>query len=426
MLCSRKRSNGAVIMSDPHLNPPFRAEQIGSLKRPAVLLQKRKDREAGLCSVEDLRVVEDEAIQAVLQMQREVGIKSLSDGEFRRHMFFDGVFDNMEGMKLLSPILPEMFMDYVPDIEAHKVQADFKGSDSYICVPYIVSTQGKLKRTRPFYVPQFEALKKLTTPEEHKNIKITMCAPEWFHLRHGHYAYPKEVYANDDEYFADIAVAYQEELKELHAAGCRNVQFDDPILAYFCADSMLSGMEARGVDHEALFNTYIRAYNTLLTGRPADMNVGLHLCRGNFKDGRHFSEGGYDRIAVKLFQEIDVDCYYLEYDTPRAGTFEPLRHLPLNKVVVLGLISTKLPQLEDVDAMVKRVNDAADMIASGEPKRSKETALNQCVSPITLTLICVSPQCGFASHSMGNLVQEDDVRRKLALVVRIAQTIWKD
>ncbi|OBZ65463.1 Uncharacterized protein YxjH [Grifola frondosa] len=342
--------------------------------------------------------------------RREVGIKSLSDGEFRRHMFFDGVFDNMEGMKLLSPVLPEMFMDYVPDIEAFKIQADFKGADSYICV-------GKLKRTRPFYVPQFEALKKLTTPDEHKNIKITMCAPEWFHLRHGDYAYPKEVYANDDEYFADIAVAYQEELKELYAAGCRNVQFDDPLLAYFCADSMLSGMEARGVDHETLLNTYIRAYNALLAGRPTDMNVGLHLCRGNFKDGLHFSEGGYDRIAIKLFQEIDVDCYYLEYDTPRAGTFEPLRHLPLNKVVVLGLISTKFPQLEDVDAMVKRVNDAAEVIASGEPKRSKETALNQ---------ICVSPQCGFASHSMGNLVQEDDTRRKLALVVRIAQTIWKD
>ncbi|OBZ65412.1 Uncharacterized protein YxjH [Grifola frondosa] len=398
-------------MSSSHLNPPFRAEQIGSLKRPTVLLQKRKDREAGLCTAEDLRVVEDEAIQAVLQMQREVGMKSLSDGEFRRKIFYDGVFDNMEGMKLLSPAPPETFMDYVPYVQTFKAREDFKGIDSYICV-------GKLKRTRPFYVPQFEALKKLTTPEEHKNIKITMCAPEWFHLRHGHYAYPKEVYANDDEYFADIAVAYQEELKELYAAGCRNVQFDDPLLAYFCADSMLSGMEARGVDHEALLNTYIRAYNALLGGRPTDMNIGLHLCRGNFKHELCFSEGGYDRIAIKLFQEIDVDCYYLEYDTPRAGTFEPLRHLPLNKVVVLGLISTKFPQLEDVDDMVKRVNDAAETIANGEPKRSKEAALNQ---------ICVSPQCGFSSHSMTNLIQEDDeMRRKLALVVQIAETIWKD
>ena len=148
-----------------------------------------------------------------------------------------------------------------------------------------------------------------------------------------------------DEYFADIAVAYQQEIQELYAAGCRHIQFDDPLLAYFCAESMITGMEALGIDHEALLDTYVRAYNACLAGRPADMVVGLHLCRGNFKDGRHFSEGGYDRIAIKLFTQIHVDTYYLEYDTPRAGTFEPLRFLPRNKSVVLGLVSSKLPQV---------------------------------------------------------------------------------
>ncbi|KAI0365469.1 UROD/MetE-like protein [Pilatotrama ljubarskyi] len=424
------------------LNPPFRAEQIGSLKRPAKLLEKRKEFDDGKCTVEELRKVEDEAIKGIVQMQREVGIKSITDGEFRRHMFYDGVFDNLDGMKHVKPVPPEMLMDYVPDVAAFK-KLDFKGADTYLCVvrfsssPFLLfprspsqaslrfritgshptrdHPQSKLKRTKQFYVPQFEALKALTAPEEHKNLKITMAAPEWFHLRHGEFAYPKDVYKNDDEYFADIALAYQAEIQDLYAAGCRNIQIDDPLLAYFCAESMIKGMEERGVDHEALLNTYIKAYNDCLKGRPADMTVGLHLCRGNFKNGMHFSEGGYDRIAIKLFREINVDCYYLEYDTPRAGTFEPLKHLPPHKAAVLGLISTKFPRLEDVDDLVQRVRNAASIIASGEPKRSFEDALNQ---------ICISPQCGFASHSEGNLVDDQAMREKLSLVVRTAKAIW--
>ncbi|KAI0686217.1 UROD/MetE-like protein [Earliella scabrosa] len=391
------------------LKPPFRAEHCGSLKRPEKLLAKRKEFDTGKCTQEDLTPVEDEAIREVITMQREVGIKSITDGEFRRHMFFDGVFDNLEGMKFMKTVPPEMFMDYVPDVAAFKV-IDFKGADSYLCV-------GKLKRTKPFYIPQYEALKALTAPEEHKNIKITMAAPEWFHLRHGEYAYPKDVYKNDDEYFADIVIAYRAEIQALYDAGCRNLQFDDPLLAYFCSESMIKGMEERGIDHEALLNTYIRVYNDIVTGHPTDMTIGLHLCRGNFKNGRHFSEGPYDRIAIRLFKETNVDCYYLEYDTPRAGTFEPLKHLPAHKAVVLGLITSKFPQLEDVDDLVKRVHNAANIIASGEPKRTFEEALNQ---------ICISPQCGFASHSEGNNIDEHAMRAKLSLVVETAKKIWSD
>jgi methionine synthase II (cobalamin-independent) len=146
-----------------------------------------------------------------------------------------------------------------------------------------------------------------------------------------------------DEYFADIAAAYRVELKDLYAAGCRHVQIDDPLLAYFCAESMIAGMEARGVDPAALLDTYVRTYNACLAGRPAGLVVGLHPCRGNFKDGRHFSGGGYARIAIQLFRQIDVDAYYLEYDTLWAGTFEPLRFLPRHKSVVLGLVSSKVP-----------------------------------------------------------------------------------
>ena len=176
-----------------------------------------------------------------------------------------------------------------------------------------------------------------------------------------------------------MTLAYRQEIAALYAAGCRHIQFDDPLLAYFCAESMISGMTEAGIDPDAMLDLYVRVYNDCLRERPADMVVGLHLCRGNFKDGMHFSEGGYDRIAIKLFTEIGVDCYYLEYDTPRAGSFEPLRFLPRNKTVVLGLITSKFPQLEDQEDLIKRVHNAASIIADGEEKRSFEEALNQCV-----------------------------------------------
>ncbi|KZT09085.1 UROD/MetE-like protein [Laetiporus sulphureus 93-53] len=398
-----------MFTASPRLNPPFRADHIGSLKRPVALLQKRKELDEGKCTQEELRVVEDEAIRSIIKMQGDVGIKAITDGEFRRHMFYDGVFDNLEGMKYIPVVPIEWFMDYVPDVDAFK-QHSFKAAASYLC-------ESKLKRIKPFYVDQYEALKQLTKLEEHGHIKITMCAPEWFHLRHGPYAYPKSVYKNDEEYFADIIQAYREEIKDLYAAGCRNIQFDDPLLAFFCDVKMLKGMEEQGVDHEALLNLYCRVYQDLLRGRPADMTVGIHLCRGNFKDGRHFSEGGYDRIAIKLFQEIPADTYYLEYETERAGTFEPLRWLPRNKSVVLGIVSSKFPKMEDKEGLIKRVHEAAEVIANGDQKRSKEEALNQ---------ICISPQCGFASHAEGNLVTEEHVVRKLQLVVDTAKAIWPD
>ncbi|KAL5534368.1 hypothetical protein ACEPAG_830 [Sanghuangporus baumii] len=396
-------------MPTPVLFPPYRAEHLGSLKRPAELLQKRTAFEKGECTKEDLKPIEDKAIKAIVEMQREVGIKAITDGEFRRHMFFDSVFDNLEGMKYIPEVPLHMLMDYVPDVAAFK-KLNFHGGDSYVC-------ESKLKRTKPFYIDQFQALKASTKPEEHKSLKLTMCAPEWYHLRHGEYAYPKDVYKNDDEYFEDVALAYRQELAELYSIGCRNIQIDDPLLAYFCATSMIQGMEERGINHEALLDTYIRAYNKCLEGRPKDLVAGLHLCRGNFKDGVHFSEGGYDRIAIKLFNEINVDCYYLEYDTERAGTFEPLKFLPKHKTVVLGLVSSKIPKLEDPAELKARVEQAARIIADGNPRRTYEEALNQ---------ICISPQCGFASHAEGNPVTEDDVRKKLSLVVHTAKSIWPD
>lgn len=392
-----------------HLYPPFRAEQIGSLKRPRELLEARSAFDQGTITSDELRIIEDKHIANIVEMQRKTGIKAVTDGEFRRHMFYDGVFENLEGMKFVKPVPEEMFMPYVPDIMAFK-EHDFKNAATYLC-------DGKIRRTRPFYKDQFLGLAKFLPKEEVKNIKLTMCVPHWFHLRHGPYAYPKDVYKNDEEYFADIAQAYREELAELYSIGCRNIQFDDPMICYFCSESMLDGMKKDGLDSEAIFDLYVKTYNDCLRDLPKDFNTGIHLCRGNFKDGRHFAEGGYDRIAIKLFNELNVNTYYLEYDTARAGTFEPLKYLPPHKTLVLGLISTKLRSLEDVEELEKRVNSAAEIIANGQEKRTIAEALNQ---------LCISPQCGFASHSEGNQVTEEDVERKLALVVEAAKRIWKD
>lgn len=391
-----------------HLNPPFRADHLGSLKRPLELLAKRATFDKNEVSLEELRAEEDKAIAAILEMQRAVGIKSLTDGEFRRHMFYDGFFDNLDGFVYLSDVPMEWFMDYVPDTMPFKRQTQFKNASSWLC-------RGKIKRTKQMYAPQFELLKKFVKPEEVPHLKLTLCCPEWFALRHGEFAYDKSIYANDEAYFADIITAYREEIADLYAAGARNLQFDDPLLAYFCAESMITGMQEVGIESEPLLDLYIDVYNKIIAGRPKDLTIGIHLCRGNFRGGIHFSEGGYDRIAIKLFNVLDMDCYYLEYDTERAGTFEPLKFFPRGKTVVLGLVSSKLAQLEDPAELKNRVNQAAELIANGEEKRSKEEALSQ---------ICISPQCGFASHSDGNNVTEEDVRKKLHLVCQTAKEIW--
>jgi len=250
-----------------------------------------------------------------------------------------------------------------------------------------------------------------------KNIKITICSPSWIHQRHGSdETYDLSVYKNDTEYFDDLGVAYRAEIKELYEAGCRHIQFDDPTFCYFCSESMISGMEKAGVDHEALLDTYIRAINVCIQGRPTDLTVSVHLCRGNFQ-GIHFSEGSYDRVAVKLFNNLNVDTYYLEYDDNRSGDFKALQHVPLNKVAVLGLVTTKRSQLETVDELKARVDEAVEVLVNGNPKRSKAEALNQ---------LCISPQCGFASVFVGNPITEEDEKKKLRLLVETADLIWKE
>ncbi|KAI9574173.1 UROD/MetE-like protein [Boletus coccyginus] len=369
----------------PKQAPPFRAEHIGSLLRPDYLLQARKKFDRKEITQEQLRELEDQAIVGAVNMQREVGIKSFTDGEYRRHMFYDGFFEHLEGFEEVPNPPLEIFKVlchpnhplYVPDIHAFVANK--------IKPPFTTLSTSKIRYVKSGYIPQFEALKKLVHPDEVKNIKLTMVAPEWFHLRHGEHAFTPGVYTDREAYFDDIAVAYRQELEVLYAAGCRNIQIDDPLLAYFCDVSMLKGLKDEGEDADALLDAYIRL-------------------------------GGYDVIAVKLFNEVNVDCYYLEYDTERAGTFEPLKHLPEHKSVVLGLITSKFPELEDKALLRERVFDAARIVASGTGETVGEA----------LQRIGVSPQCGFASHEEGNLLTADDMKKKLQLVKKLATSIWAD
>ncbi|KAF8575743.1 UROD/MetE-like protein [Ramaria rubella] len=388
------------------LEPPFRAEHVGSLKRPATLLAKRKEFAETKCTQEELIAAEDAAIAEVVEKQRKVGIRGLTDGEFRRQLFYDGLFDQLEGMEFVPKFPVANFQSYFQIATALRDKGITEWN-TFFCT-------SKLRRTHDLYSAQFERLKKHAKLEETQNLKLCVSGITHLHMAHGSRAYREGVYANDEEYFGDLVAIFISELHSLYSAGCRSVQFDEPFLTFFCAQGMRERMLAAGFDLNEQLDMYIRAYQKIVRGSPKGMKFAVHLCRGNY-NGTWFMEGGYDLIAKKLFTEMPFDTYYLEYDTDRAGTFEPLKYLPLGKAVVLGLVSTKTPIMEDPVKLEQSILEAAAVIANGEVKRSKEYALNQ---------LCLSPQCGFASHADGNPISEEDVWRKLQLVVDVAKRVW--
>ena len=398
------------MTSKLHRNPPFRAEHLGSLLRTDKLLDTRHAWEAGKSSADDLTSIEDQDVKDIVQTQLDLDFHAITDGEYRRHMFWGSFWPGLEGMTEVAEPDPDIFRMYIPDIAAF-TEAGYKPGETVICT-------GKIKHNGSTYTDQFDYLKSLVPEDKVGDLKLTLAAPNWYHLRYKQgKAYPPEVYSSDDEYFGDIAKAYQEELQILYDHGLRNVQFDDPNLAYFCSEAMLEGWKKDDLNTysaDELLEKYITLYNGCVAKIPDDMHVGVHLCRGNFVNSRHFSEGGYDRIATKLFQELNMHTYYLEYDTPRAGGFEPLQHLPKNKNVILGVITSKFPKMEDLDEMEGRVREAVKWMVKGSGE-SEEEALNRCG---------VSPQCGFASHSSGNAVKREDMVAKLKLVRALADKVW--
>ncbi|KAK4504678.1 hypothetical protein PRZ48_002639 [Zasmidium cellare] len=401
--------------SAPPRDPPFRAEHIGSLLRPDHLVKKRYEVAAGKAKPEELVPIEQEAIKEVVKLQQECGIESITNGEYSRHQFWGTFMETLNGMEEIN--LREggydqsIFRAYAPDVKSFMHEKTIPNQ--------VTVATGKLSHTgKSTFLPELQYLQSILPAEKHKNIKLTLTSPSWYHFRYGpNKAYLPGVYASDDDYFADLAKAYQTELRILYDAGLRNAQIDDPNLAYFCSESMLEGWAADAENFQTAdeqFDAYVRFYNECIGTRERDFHLGIHLCRGNYMGSRHFSEGAYDRIARKLFNELEVETYYLEYDTPRAGGFEPLKYLPEGKRVVLGVVTSKFPELEDVEEMVGRVEKAAQVIVEGTG-RTREQALGQ---------LSVSPQCGFASHAEGNSLSWGDMKAKLELVRKVAERVW--
>lgn len=405
------------MASKLHSAPPFRAEHMGSLLRPENLLEVRaKILDTGVSEdAAGLPAVEKKAVGEVVKLQRDLGLKAVTSGEYNRTRFWGLMWDEFEGTVRLQDAEASMFRLYHPDVVS-LIEKDRKvmPGDSVIA-------GSKLSHNADKSLSNLHELKLVqqSLPEsEWGNIKLTMITPAWFHMRYKQgKAYTPEAYTNDADYFKDVAKVYQAELDTLYKAGLRNVQFDDPGMAYFCSKAFRQGWE-EDKDNigtvEDLLDAYIQLYNDCVSKIPEDMHTGIHLCRGNFIGGRHFAEGSYDIIAKKLFENLNVNTFYLEYDTERSGGFEPLQFLPKNKNVVVGVISTKLRELEDKEAMKERIYKAAESVAAGSGE-TREEALKR---------ICVSPQCGFSTHERGYPLTVEDERKKLALVRQIADEIW--
>ena len=371
----------------PH-NPPFRADHVGSLLRPPELLKARAERASGKISAEELRSFEDAAIRKVVAFQEEVGLQSITDGEYRREIFYSDFYFRGLGGGTVAYDPSSIDEVYFIDREGHKLP---------LLVPNV---KARMRWHGPIHVDDFNFLRAATS----RTPKITIPSPTIIHFRAGRQNISMDAYPDLDLFWEDIIDAFHRELKVLADAGCRYVQIDETTLASLSDKRIWESMRKRGDDaQKLLLETYPAVMNRAFAGRPRTLHLAMHICRGNNQS--HWSaEGGYDLVADTLFNRIDVDSYFLEYDTPRAGTFEPLRLVPKHKTVVLGLVSSKFPELESKDALKRRIDEASKFI--------------------DLDQLSVSPQCGFASTAPGNRISAADQRAKLSLVVEVAKEVW--
>jgi 5-methyltetrahydropteroyltriglutamate--homocysteine methyltransferase len=370
-------------MTTATLSPPFRADQVGSLLRPASLLEAREKRKRGELSAADLRHIEDAAIRDVVRMQEDIGLHAVTDGEFRRglwHMDFICDFANVEQ----APGIP---------IKFHSEQGEIEWS------PPGVKITGRLGRPHSIFVEDFKFLKSITraTP------KITIPSPSVLHFRGGRKAIDTAAYPDIDEFYADLARVYSEEIRDLVDAGCRYLQIDEVNMAFLCDPKLRDFARSIGEDPDRLPQTYARLVNAATATRHRDMTVCLHLCRGNARS-YWIADGGYEPVADVLFNEFNVNGYFLEYDSSRAGDFSPLRFVPRGKRVVLGLVTTKTGALENKDDVKRRIDEASRFVPIDQ--------------------LALSPQCGFASNAEGNHLTVEEEKAKLRLIVEIAQEVW--
>ena len=372
---SAERSAGRIT-------PPFRADHVGSLLRPPEVLAARQRAAAGEIGAADLRAVEDEAIAAMIPQLEATGIGSITDGEFRRAWFHLDFLQQLDGVTVTGSI------------------ASSSDSESTVQMapPKIVVT-GKLRHRHPIQADDY----RFVAAHTHQHPKVCIPSPTMVHFRGGRAGIDIESYPDLDEFFEDLAQCYRDEIASLYDAGCRYVQLDDTNLAYLCDPQMRQGALERGDDPDELPRTYAALINSALRDRPDDLVVCVHLCRGNFKS-TWFAAGGYEPVADVLFNELEVDAYFLEYDDERSGDFSPLRFVPPGKTVVLGLVTSKRPQLEPTGELLARIDEAAAYVDADR--------------------LCLSPQCGFSSTYHGNVMTPQDQWAKLELVVRTAERAW--
>lgn len=361
---------------------PFRADVVGSFLRPAAIKRAREQFAAGEIDAAALRRVEDEEIRHVVEQQRASGLQVVTDGEFRRAWWHFDFFDGLQGVERYEA---------EQGIQFNGIQTKARG----------VRVTGKLGFGDH---PMLEDFRFLNSISGDAVAKMTIPSPSVLHFRGGRKMIDAEVYPDLAEYFDDLARTYRDAIKAFYDAGCRYLQLDDTVWAYLCSEDQKRQIRERGDDPDVLAQTYARVLNQALEGKPADLTVGLHVCRGNFRS-TWISEGGYEPVAEILFGGVNIDAFFLEYDNERSGGFEPLRFIrPGNQQVVLGLITTKEGQLEDPQSVKARIAEAAQYID-----------INQ---------ICLSPQCGFASTEEGNNLSEQQQWDKLRLVVDIAKSVW--
>jgi 5-methyltetrahydropteroyltriglutamate--homocysteine methyltransferase len=366
-------------------SPPYRADHVGSLLRPPELLQAREDHAEGRIDDDALRAIEDDAIRDVVKMQQDVGLQTATDGEFRRaswHMDFiyslDGVSKAPGNMK----------------VQFHNAEGDIEFT------PAALHIDGRLGVSRTIFGPDFEFLESVadgSTP------KLTIPSPSMVHYRGGRAAIDESVYPDMDEFWNDLTAAYREEVRRVGELGCTYLQFDDTSLAYLNDPKQREMIAAQGADAEHLHEAYIGHINEALSDRPEGMSVTTHMCRGNFRSS-WVAEGGYDFVAEALFNNLEIDGFFMEWDDARSGGFEPLRFVPKGKVVVLGLVTTKRGELESKDELKRRIEEASQYVDVDQ--------------------LCLSPQCGFSSTVEGNVLSREQQADKLRLIVEVAGEVW--
>jgi 5-methyltetrahydropteroyltriglutamate--homocysteine methyltransferase len=363
---------------------PARYDHVGSFLRPKALLEAREKKAKGEITPAELRKVEDQAIAEIVKFQEDVGLKSVTDGEFRRTYFHIDFLEQLGGVKTDIPVTIR------------------KADGTEELAPPVIRVIDKVRHAKDIQKADFEYLKSQVAAG--RTPKVTIPSPTMLHFRGGRAGISKDAYPElDPVFYDDVAKAYGDELRSLYEAGCRYVQMDDTNLAYLCDEKMREAARQRGDDPNELPHRYAKFINKVVAQKPQGMLLAMHLCRGNFKS-TFAAAGNYEPVAEALLKEMDIDAYFMEYDDDRSGDFRPLRYLPKGKTVVLGLVTTKFGQLESKDALKRRIEEAA-----------KYAPMEQ---------LALSPQCGFSSTVHGNNIAVEDQRNKLRLVIETAREMW--